>query len=127
MKKIKYTFLIITTMLSLSISANSGKDIFDRYCTVCHAPSMASMFGSPAAHDLQAWDERKINILNKASEQNSLLQTLSIEEKNKEAIKLLVESASNGTENGMPPMGTCMDCTSNDLQAAIEFMSTIEN
>lgn len=122
MKKIKYTVLIITTLISLSISANSGKDIFDRYCTVCHSPSMASMFNSPAAHDINAWNERKENIL----KNNPSLNSLSSSEKDKELIKNLVLSATNGTENGMPPMGTCMDCTASDLEAAIKFMNTSE-
>lgn len=122
MKKITYTILIVTALISLSISANSGKDIFDRYCTVCHSPSMATMFNSPAAHDINAWNERKENIL----KNNPAVQSLSSEERNKEAIKGLILSATNGTENGMPPMGTCMDCTSSDLEAAIKFMSTTE-
>lgn len=59
----KLFFLVISVLFSftLSVSAETGKEIFDRYCTVCHSANMASMFGAPAAHDISAWNERKEN------------------------------------------------------------------
>ncbi|HFL8819467.1 MAG TPA: c-type cytochrome [Candidatus Azoamicus sp. OHIO2] len=122
MKNIIAVILTYALLISMPVSANTGKDIFDRYCTVCHSPSMAKMFNAPAAHDLHAWNERKEIALSKNIEIN-----LTDENRDEEAIKKLVVSATNGTDNGMPPMGTCMDCTDNDLKAAITFMSSIEN
>lgn len=124
MKKNIKNYLIISLLLtSFSVIANPAKDIFDRYCTVCHSPSMAPMFGSPAAHDIQAWNERKQIAFDRVVEQNSSAVNLSNDEKNSYIIQNLVDSAKNGTDKGMPPMGTCMECSDNDLKLVIEFMS----
>ncbi len=123
-----YIAILFFTIISFTITANSGKDIYNRYCTVCHAASMATMFGSPAAHDLQAWKERKDLAFDRAAAENASLKDLSDKtEKEKHAIKSLVISATIGTDKGMPPMGTCMDCADEDLKATIEFMSNPEN
>lgn len=126
MNIIKNIITISLLLLSLNIFANPGKEIFDRYCTVCHSPSMAPMFNSPAAHDIQAWNERKEIALNRACENDSSIKNLSKSEQNLEIIKNLVQSAMNGTDKGMPPMGTCMECTEKELKETIEFMSSIE-
>lgn len=111
-------------LISFNINASNGKDIFERYCTVCHAPSMAPMFGSPAAHDIDAWNERKEIAFNRIKEENSSVVDLNKDEIDKAVLKNLVQSAINGTDKGMPPMGTCMDCSEEDLKSAIEFMSS---
>ncbi len=113
-------------LFSFSVSANDAKNTFDRFCTVCHAPSMAPMFGSPAAHDLNAWNERKNDAFARAVEDDSSLKNLVGYERDKVALKTLLASAINGTDKGMPPMGTCMDCTEEQLMATIEFMSSAE-
>lgn len=114
--RILYLFCSIVLFFSLSVSAESGKDIFDRYCTVCHSPAMASMFGAPAAHDLSVWSERKENAFNRSGDTNSDRESVSMNE--------LVKSAINGTDKGMPPKGTCADCTDEDIKSVIKFMSS---
>jgi cytochrome c5 len=126
-KIMKVTIIFAFSIIAFQTGANSGNDIFDRYCTVCHSATMAPMFGSPAAHDLQAWNERKVAAFIKAVAENPSFNNVSEEMKNDIMIKTLVISAKDGTEKGMPPMGTCMDCTDKDLKAAIEFMSSSEN
>lgn len=123
---IKGSFLAIFMLFSLSVSASDAKNIFDRYCTVCHTASMAPMFGAPAAHDLDAWNARKDDAFLRAVENDASLESLVGTAKDEAAMKSLVLSAINGTDKGMPPMGTCMDCDENDLRAAIEFMSGAE-
>lgn len=126
MTKIKTILSLIILTASFTIFANEGKEIYDRYCTVCHSPSMASMFGSPAAHNMQAWAERKETAWTKVVEDNSSVKNLQTSEKEVIILNVLVQSAINGTDKGMPPMGTCMDCTEDQLQLAIKFMSSSE-
>lgn len=106
---------------SLSAESGSGKDIFDRYCTVCHSPTMAPMFGAPATHDLSAWNERKKIAYDRAVEKNSIVADKS---KDWNSINELLDSAKIGTDKGMPPKGTCGDCTDENLVSVIEFMSS---
>ncbi|HIH2763559.1 MAG TPA: c-type cytochrome [Candidatus Azoamicus sp.] len=106
--------------------ANSGKDIFDRFCTACHSPSMSPMFGSPALHDVSAWNERKVDAFNRAVATDSSLGSAVGTQKEEISLKELVKSAINGTDKGMPPKGTCNDCTDDDLKTVIKFMSSSE-
>lgn len=121
--RILYIFLGFFLFFSFSLSAETGKDIFDRYCTVCHSPSMASMFGAPAAHDLNAWTERKENAFKRAVADNGNINSASEVEKKMHALNELVKTAIAGTDKGMPPKGTCTDCTDDELRIVIEFMS----
>lgn len=119
----KLFILIACMFFSSSLFAN-GKDIFDRYCTVCHSPAMAPMFNSPAAHDIDAWNSRKNDALKRAIEADASVQGLSNSEKEEHSINELVKSAVNGTDKGMPPKGTCSDCTDDDLKSVIKYMSS---
>ncbi len=118
---IKNIMFITIALTTTALIANNGKDIFDRYCTVCHSPAMAPMFGSPAAHNIDAWNERKEIAFNLIKE-NLNIEQITEQEKQILILNKLLLSAKNGTENGMPPMGTCMDCSDEDLKNAIIFM-----
>lgn len=124
----KIKIFIVTFLMSFSslLLADSGKDVYDRYCVSCHSPSMASLFNSPAAHDTNAWDERKTNAFERAAEKNNNIKNLTGIEKENKSINELLVSAINGTDKGMPPKGTCSDCTDEDLKSAIKFMSSSE-
>jgi cytochrome c5 len=124
--RLKITAFFTIFLLSSLASADSGKEIFDRYCTACHSPSMASIFNSPPAHDTDAWNMRKENAFNKAVQEDSSLSGVSLEKKSEIGINMLVKSAVNGLDTGMPPMGTCTDCTEDDLKSAIIYMSSPE-
>ncbi len=124
--KSRILFLIFLMLFSSQLFAETGKDIFDRFCIVCHSPSMAPMFNSPAAHDVKVWNERKADAFNRVVGNDSSKINLSDAEKDSFAIKELVQSAINGTDKGMPPKGTCSECSDDDLKSVIKFMSSSE-
>ncbi len=114
----KFLFLSLTTTMlifCININANrSGKEIYDTYCTTCHSPQMASMFQAPAAHNENDWQIRKETASLKISK-NSI-------KTDEEIINILALTATEGTEKGMPPKGTCMECTNEELKNAIIYM-----
>ena len=73
----------------------AGEGIYGRACVACHATGVA---GAPKLGDKPAWAPRV------AQGMDSMLAT-----------------AVNG-RGAMPPRGTCMDCSDEDLQAAIAYM-----
>lgn len=70
--------------------------ILTNTCNVCHSAGVA---GAPKLDDKEAWANR----LAKGDEE-------------------LLASVRNGL-NAMPPMGTCMDCTDEDLATLIDLMT----
>jgi cytochrome c5 len=76
-------------------SAREGKEIYDTKCFACHAAGVA---GAPKFGDKEMWAPRI--------------------EKGMDA---LMETVHNGL-NAMPPKGTCMDCTEEELSAAVQYM-----
>lgn len=123
---IRKLFLVFFVFLSTCVSADSGKDIFDRYCIACHSASMAPMFGSPALHDISAWNERKNLAFLRLVDADPSLKSVVGMQKEEISLKELVRSAINGTDKGMPPKGTCGDCTDDELKSVIKFMSSVE-
>ncbi len=75
----------------------SGKKVYDTYCTACHS---TTALGAPVK-GTDVWKD--------------LL-------KNKGGIDGLVTSAIKGVPPNMPPKGTCMDCSDEELKTAIQFM-----
>ena len=73
----------------------SGEQVYNGSCMACHVAGVA---GAPKLGDKAAWAPRI------AKGMDSLLA-----------------SATNGL-NAMPPKGTCMTCSSDELQAAVEYM-----
>lgn len=124
--KFKFILGSLFLMFSFSVFAD-GKNIFDRYCTACHSPSMAPMFLSPAAHDKSAWDIRKSNALEEAIKKNPAVRGAVGNQKENFILEELILSAVNGTDNGMPPKGTCNDCTTEQIKSAIIYMSSEAN
>lgn len=76
-------------------SGASGKKVYDRYCSVCHAVGVA---GAPKFQDAASWAERT-----------------------KKPMADLVKSVQNGL-NAMPPKGMCNNCSDADFKAAITYM-----
>lgn len=73
----------------------SGEEVYNTKCQVCHS---SGMNGAPKFAFLEDWApriERGIDDL------------------------LMVAIAGKG---GMPPKGTCMDCSDNELKSAIQYM-----
>jgi len=77
--------------------AAAGEAIYNKACIACHAAGVA---GAPKLGDAAAWEPRIAK-----------------------GIDALLETAINGL-NAMPPRGTCMDCSDDDLRNAIEFMTS---
>ena len=76
-------------------SADKGKEIYDTKCFTCHAAGVA---GAPKFGDKAAWAPRI------ATGMDALL-----------AVSIKGKGA-------MPPKGTCMDCSDEDLKATIQYM-----
>jgi len=97
MKKIIKTAMIGAALLAVNTAAQAadGETIYNTKCMVCHATGVA---GAPKIGDKEAWAPRIAT-----------------------GMDALLGSATNG-KNAMPPKGTCMDCTEDDLKAAIEYM-----
>jgi len=76
-------------------AARSGEEIFNASCAACHSTGAA---GAPKIGDKEAWASRIAT-----------------------GMDALMESAVHG-KNAMPPRGTCMDCSDDELKSAIEYM-----
>ncbi len=74
----------------------SGEEVYKQFCFACHD---AGVGGAPLLHDVDAWAPR-------------LAQDADI----------LWQHTLNGI-NAMPPKGTCMGCSDDELKAATAFMS----
>lgn len=74
----------------------TGEDVYKQHCTVCHATGVA---GAPKFHNSQEWHDRLAK-----------------------GMKTLLEEVTHGF-NAMPPMGTCQECTQEELKKAIEYMA----
>jgi cytochrome c5 len=74
----------------------SGEEVYKASCFGCHGTGAA---GAPKLGDAAVWGPRKA-----------------------QGIDVLFDHALNGF-NAMPPKGTCMSCSDDELKAAIEHMT----
>ena len=79
-----------------STGPRSGEEVFNGTCTSCHTSGVA---GAPKVGDVAAWDKRLAK---------GLAETLAVAKKGL---------------NAMPANGLCMDCSDDELTAAIKYMS----
>lgn len=77
-------------------AARSGEDVYNSSCMACHATGAA---GAPKLGDTVLWGSRIAT-----------------------GIDALLASVTNG-KGAMPPKGTCATCSSDDLKAAVEYMT----
>ncbi len=77
-------------------AARSGEQVYNTSCMVCHAAGIA---GAPKLGDAAEWAPR----IGKGMD-------------------TLMQSAINGTPKGMPPRGTCANCSDEELQNAVTYM-----
>ncbi len=81
---------------SAAAAPRTGKEIYEKACTACHA---AGVLGAPKTKDAADWQPR-------------------LDDKGFDTVW---QNALNGI-NAMPPMGTCGDCSDDDIKIAIEYM-----
>lgn len=95
----KKTLLIAAAAALLTPAAamaeRSGEEVYNTKCSVCHVAGVA---GAPKFGDAAAWAPRT-----------------------EKGIDALLATAITGL-NAMPPKGTCMDCSDNELKSAIQYM-----
>ena len=77
----------------------SGQEVYDRFCFACHATGVAE---APLFQDAEQWAPR----LEKGMDE--LLRT------------------SNAGFGAMPPKGTCMTCSDDEMVNAIRYLSAAE-
>ncbi len=73
----------------------SGKEVFDKFCSACHATGVA---GAPKAGNAADWDPRIAK-----------------------GMDTLWQHVENGF-NAMPPKGTCVSCSDKELHNALDYM-----
>ena len=76
-------------------AAKSGEEVYNQFCFVCHATGVSD---APLFADSEAWAPRVAK-----------------------GMETLMASSLNGL-GMMPAMGTCMNCSDKEMQAAIDFM-----
>ncbi len=81
--------------LSGGTKAEAGKRIYEKYCQACHTTGSG---GSPKIGDAAAWGLRA-----------------------KDGVDKLYHAAIVGI-NGMPAKGTCLSCTDEDIQIAVDYI-----
>ncbi len=90
--------VVEVTVEAAATGARTGDALYNTYCIACHSIGLAN---APKAGDSAAWTK--------------LLEM---------GMDNLVASAVTG-KNVMPPKGTCGDCSDEELESAITFMSTM--
>ncbi|ETN91498.1 Cytochrome c5 [Gammaproteobacteria bacterium MOLA455] len=86
----------VVTMASASAeSARSGGDIYAVNCVACHSSGVA---GAPVMGDVAAWSARL-----------------------EQGLETVYTNAINGIR-GMPMRGTCMDCSDDEVKAAVDHI-----
>ncbi|MEC6742958.1 c-type cytochrome [Pseudomonas qingdaonensis] len=95
MKK-PFAMLACLALASVAQAAQEPEAVFNRACQMCHNGQLPM---APKKGDQDAWKPR----LAKGND-------------------VLVKHVTEGF-NAMPPRGLCMDCTAEDYQAVIDYMS----
>lgn len=86
---------VVAAVASVGGAGRSGSDIYSTNCMGCHASGVA---GSPLFGDAGAWAERL-----------------------EQGIETVYTNAINGIR-GMPMRGTCMDCSDDEVKAAVDHI-----
>ena len=99
MKQLVIGFILAATAAIPLFAADkpkrSGDEVYRVYCASCHSGGWQ---GAPVAYDEREWTDRMA-----------------------QGMERMFDNAKKGL-NGMPPMGTCMDCSDEELKAAVDEM-----
>lgn len=86
---------VVEETIAVPTGPTDPKKIYTTYCTICHQTGIA---GAPKTHSKEDWAPR-------------------IEM----GMDVMLQTAIKG-KGGMPPKGTCMQCSDEALKATIEYM-----
>src|SRR6185369_16305117 len=97
----KPTYLIASMLIGITAALpasaqQSGKDVYTKTCSVCHATGLA---GSPKYGNAADWGPRAAN-----------------------GVAALYQSALKGTPKGMPAKGGNLTLPDNEVKAAVDYM-----
>ena len=97
----KPTYLIASMLIGITVALpasaqQSGKDVYTKTCSVCHATGLA---GSPKYGNAADWGPRAAN-----------------------GVAPLYQSALKGTPKGMPAKGGNLTLPDNEVKAAVDYM-----
>lgn len=95
MLRFAVVFFVAAPLFAEQKSVRTGEEIYRTYCGSCHGGGWQ---GAPVAYDEREWAPRVAKGFDE-----------------------LLANSKKGL-NGMPPMGTCMDCSDAELLAAIKEM-----
>lgn len=101
MKKFVMMAVVGLVAAAANVQAADGEAVYNKSCHTCHAMGVA---GAPKLGDKEAWAPRI------AQGMDTLYEV---------AIKGGVATGKNAA---MPPKGTCMACSDEELKAAVDFM-----
>ncbi len=94
--KLTTSLVIAASLFAIAGNASAdGKKIYDTKCFTCHATGVA---GAPKLGDKAAWAPRIAA-----------------------GDAAMMEIVMKG-KGAMPPKGTCMDCSDDDLKGAVKYM-----
>ena len=94
MKKLFAVFLV---MFAAQVFAEPNMDKYNKSCVICHATGVAN---APKTGDAASWAPHLAK-----------------------GMDVLLKSVETGV-SAMPPKGMCFDCSTEEVQALIEFMAT---
>jgi len=86
---------VTSTPVASGGGSRSGEEVYNSKCTACHATGAA---GAPKTGVAEDWADRIAK-----------------------GVDTLYTHAISGF-NGMPPKGLCMDCSDDEVKAAVDFM-----
>ena len=96
-ERIVFSGVFAAMLFSQAVTAadDSVKQMYDSKCGLCHISGVAN---APKLDDKEAWEARAA-----------------------QGMDALLATAKKG-KGAMPPMGTCMECSDEDLTKLIEYM-----
>lgn len=89
-------FAVLLVMFATQVFAEPNMDKYNKSCVICHASGTAN---APKTGDAADWAPHL-----------------------EKGMDVLLKSVETGV-NAMPPKGMCFDCSTEEVQALIEFMS----
>ena len=95
MNKTILSLTALSLLAAVGVANAGGQDTYEAKCKMCH---ITGELNSPKFGDKAAWAPRIAT-----------------------GVDALVASVKAG-KNAMPPRGTCMECSDEDLRAAVEYM-----